>query len=66
MTHIFLSHLSKDNNTPEVAEQLFRPHAGNTAISVASRYNETPLYYITGAKAAAPTIAAKPLQATLF
>lgn len=48
MSHVFLSHLSRENNSPELAEQLFRKVAGRTEIVVASRYEQTPLYEITG------------------
>ena len=46
MTHLLLSHLSKDNNCPELASELFRSHARGTEIIVASRYNETPVFHI--------------------
>lgn len=46
MTHLFLSHLSKDNNCPVKAKALFENHAGNTKIIVASRYQQTDLYSI--------------------
>ncbi|GAC1397868.1 MAG: MBL fold metallo-hydrolase [Sediminibacterium sp.] len=46
MSHLILSHLSKNNNHPELVHALFKPHAGNTAIIVASRYEETPVYQI--------------------
>ena len=46
LTHIFLSHLSKNNNTPELALELFKKHAYKTQIIVASRYNESPVYQI--------------------
>jgi phosphoribosyl 1,2-cyclic phosphodiesterase len=46
MSHVILSHLSKNNNSPELVQQLFDQHAGNTKIIVASRYNETPVYFI--------------------
>jgi len=51
MTHLLLSHLSKDNNDPLIAKQLFDPHAGETNIIVASRYEETPVYNISREKA---------------
>lgn len=35
---LILSHLSKNNNTPEIVEQLFSPYAASTRIIVASRY----------------------------
>ena len=48
MSHLILSHLSKNNNTPEIVQQLFNKHAGNVKIVVAPRFTETPVYYITG------------------
>jgi phosphoribosyl 1,2-cyclic phosphodiesterase len=47
MSHVFLSHLSKDNNCPILVKDLFTQHAGNTNVIVASRYNETDLFHIT-------------------
>ena len=52
LSHIFLSHLSKDNNCPDVAQRLFRQHAGSTHIIVASRYEETAVYTISAAASA--------------
>ncbi|GAB4020821.1 MBL fold metallo-hydrolase [Spirosoma koreense] len=46
MSHVLLSHLSKDNNSPVVAHDLFRPHMGNTKVIVASRFAETPVFMI--------------------
>lgn len=46
MSHLLLAHLSKDNNDPELALQLFLQHAGNTHVSVASRYNESEVYCV--------------------
>lgn len=46
LSHVFLSHLSKDNNCPELVHSLFSEHAGDTEIVVASRFEETPLYTI--------------------
>ena len=43
---LILSHLSKNNNRPEVVESLFRPHAGNTEIVIASRYAASPVFSI--------------------
>lgn len=48
MTHILLSHLSKENNSPELAEKVFTQHAGNTKIVVASRYQASEVFTITG------------------
>ncbi|WP_343522054.1 MBL fold metallo-hydrolase [Pedobacter sp.] len=46
MSHLLLSHLSKDNNNPELVEKLFKNVAGSTLVKVASRYEETALYYV--------------------
>jgi phosphoribosyl 1,2-cyclic phosphodiesterase len=46
MSHLILSHLSKDNNCPVKAKQLFDEHAGSTKIIVASRYEQTSIYKI--------------------
>jgi len=46
MSHLFLSHLSKNNNCPDLVTSLFNRHAGNTSIIVASRHHETPVYRI--------------------
>lgn len=46
MTHLLLSHLSKDNNCPDLVSNLFIQHANGTEIIVASRYEETQVYTI--------------------
>jgi phosphoribosyl 1,2-cyclic phosphodiesterase len=46
MSHLFLSHLSKDNNCPTLVQQLFNQHANGTSIVVASRFEETAVYDI--------------------
>jgi len=46
MTHLFLAHLSKDNNCPELVGNLFRKYACGSQIIVASRFVETPVYQI--------------------
>ena len=43
---LILSHLSKNNNKPELVEKLFQQQAGNTQIIVASRYAATPVFCI--------------------
>ena len=45
---LILSHLSKNNNKPELVENIFTPHAGSTKIIVASRYEASPIYRIEG------------------
>lgn len=47
MSHLLLSHLSKDNNNPALVLDLFRQHAGETEIVVASRFVETAVYQIS-------------------
>ena len=49
MSHLLLSHLSKDNNCPKLVKELFDRHTSNTSIVVASRFEETPVYRIDGA-----------------
>ncbi len=44
MSHLFLSHLSKNNNCPKLVGQLFNEHANGIKIIVASRYEETAVY----------------------
>jgi phosphoribosyl 1,2-cyclic phosphodiesterase len=46
MSHLFLSHLSENNNRPELVKDLFTRSAGKTEIVIASRYEETPVYLI--------------------
>ncbi len=71
MSHLFLSHLSKDNNCPELAHRLFHHHAGSTEIIIASRYAQTPVYTIqqpvAGHKVSvAPVYSLRPAQLSLF
>jgi phosphoribosyl 1,2-cyclic phosphodiesterase len=46
MSHLLLSHLSENNNHPEIVQDLFSSCAGKTKIIVASRYEETPIFDI--------------------
>lgn len=50
MSHLFLSHLSKNNNCPNLVEELFNRHAGNTKIIIASRFKETDVYTLRNAE----------------
>jgi phosphoribosyl 1,2-cyclic phosphodiesterase len=50
LSHLLLSHLSAENNHPEVVQQLFDKHAAGTEVVIASRYQETPVYLINGIK----------------
>jgi phosphoribosyl 1,2-cyclic phosphodiesterase len=47
MSHVFLSHLSKDNNCPDLVHKIFSQHANGTEIIVASRLQETDVYHIS-------------------
>jgi len=70
MTHLILSHLSKNNNDPSIVQQLFDACAGGVNIAVASRYEETPVYLVgfTADNQAVNTMPLKEqyFQATLF
>lgn len=46
MSHLFLSHLSRDNNRPALVQKLFDDVAAGTTIVVASRDEESELYHI--------------------
>lgn len=46
LSHLILSHLSKNNNRPELVDQLFREVAGSATVMVASRYEESPVFRI--------------------
>ncbi|MBS1509530.1 MAG: MBL fold metallo-hydrolase [Bacteroidetes bacterium] len=68
MSHLFLSHLSKENNSPELALEYFLPHAMHTQVIIAGRYAATPVYTIAPS-AAVPQqklVFQKPLQLGLF
>jgi phosphoribosyl 1,2-cyclic phosphodiesterase len=43
---LILSHLSKNNNKPQLVEKMFTPHAGTTQIFIASRYEASPVFTI--------------------
>jgi len=70
MSHLLLSHLSKNNNDPKLVQELFDNCADGVTVVVASRYEETAVYYVgeggeigTGAQKATIT---EVYQATLF
>ncbi len=46
MTHLLLSHLSMDNNNPQLVHQLFSSHANDVKIIVASRDEQSAVYTI--------------------
>lgn len=46
LSHLILSHLSRDNNSPSLVKKLFEEHAATTKIIVASRDYETDIFEI--------------------
>lgn len=70
MSHVLLSHLSKDNNAPELVHDLFRRHAGHTEVIVAGRFAATAVYEVQHQAAAGGITAApkkiKTQQLSLF
>lgn len=48
MSHLLLSHLSQENNCPRLVQDLFAGCSGQTTVTVASRYQESAVYHITG------------------
>ena len=70
MSHLILSHLSQNNNKPELVDKLFQRHAGGTNIVVASRHEETGVFMINdgfnGVKLVRQTGNKKPKQLSLF
>ena len=46
LTHLILSHLSENNNDPELVKKLFKPYDQEIRIIIASRFEETELYSI--------------------
>jgi phosphoribosyl 1,2-cyclic phosphodiesterase len=73
LTHLVLSHLSENNNDPQLVNNLFTNQAGSVKIVVASRYEATPVYHINPQDAITEeeeeiriSLPAAPLQLSLF
>jgi phosphoribosyl 1,2-cyclic phosphodiesterase len=68
LTHLILSHLSKNNNRPELVNKLFNENAGAVKIVVASRYRETAVYCIEASQYVDESVfnLAPPAQLSLF
>lgn len=47
MSHLFLGHLSRNNNSMAIVQKLFEDINENTEVVIASRYKETALYNIS-------------------
>ena len=65
MTHLLLSHLSRDNNDPQLVQALFQQHAKQTKIVVASRDEASELFYISD-NGVTKRLSSKPMQMNLF
>jgi len=66
LTHLLLAHLSRDNNDPALVHNLFNAHAGETEIIVASRYEESAVYYVDGVSHSSVKNEPEQLQFSLF
>jgi len=54
MSHLVLSHLSANNNSPGLVGDIFSKHVKKTKVIIASRYEETPVYHICNDGGLAP------------
>jgi hypothetical protein len=67
MSHLLLSHLSKENNHPDIVAELFKAHADGVHITVASRYEQSELIEVTNGGVSLKDKKAEKLeQAVLF
>jgi len=66
MTHLLLSHLSKNNNDPLLVKELFLKVAGSTEVIIASRYSETPVLHIDSPVTRNKPVEVNNLQLSLF
>ena len=69
LSHLLLSHLSKENNSVELVEQLFKQHAKGINITVASRFQSTAVFTVSRSSVISyknSTKAAQAMQLALF
>jgi phosphoribosyl 1,2-cyclic phosphodiesterase len=68
LTHLFLSHLSRENNSPRLVRDIFTRVAGTTQIVVNSREKESRLFHIRNvmAKIKSPSKEMAKTQLALF
>lgn len=66
LSHLLLSHLSRNNNTHEKVKAVFTREPSDTHILIASRYRASEVYEITGTDADKPRNTAMPSQLNLF
>jgi phosphoribosyl 1,2-cyclic phosphodiesterase len=64
MSHLLLSHLSKENNSPELVESLFRSSAIDIKVIVASRYRESDVYEVAANEQPLKSLFSKPRTAS--
>lgn len=64
MSHLVLAHLSKNNNCPDMVNELFKGYAGSVRITVAGRYGETEVICIEDVIDTSNTIAPKKYTTT--
>lgn len=66
LSHLFLSHISQNNNCPKLVKQMFDAHAEGVEMVIASRHAASEVYHITGKAAASPkTFITRPVQLQL-
>lgn len=66
LSHLILSHLSKENNSPELVKDLFERYAENTSIIIASRHEASAVFTITCNGDERPIKKIPPVQLGLF
>ncbi len=67
LSHLLLAHLSKENNSPELVESLFKQHANGITISIAHRHQATEIFSISREPADhVITRVSRSLQGSLF
>jgi len=59
MSHLLLSHLSRENNKPELVESLFNSIPTETRVIIASRYQESVVYEIAAKESFLKTLLPK-------
>lgn len=64
MTHLLLSHLSHDNNNPELVLNLFNEAADGIKVMIASRHQASPVLHIENG--AGSVVEPEPAQLSLF
>ncbi len=62
MSHLFLSHLSRDNNSPRIVKNAFNKISGATEIIIASRDKESRLYHIRNTSGQLPPFRKSPME----